>query len=201
MFKKLQQWRDDLDHLKRLSRLRLELRELDTQIEREQRPELPEVLPDQKLWYRPDAKYWRLRVPGKPDAFMCLDREFDPTWHFVVYVHGLAFRRFWLATMDLRDPQACRLRGELTMDRKFQQAASGFAEGQKNPVPLAVVTPNFWGDRLVMGFRDGVTRSMWLLANGVPAFPVVCAGRDKALKFAELVGLTKPLTVDTLERI
>ena len=37
-------------------------------------------------------------------------------------------------------------------------------------------------------FTDGVTRTLWLLANNVAAFPVVIAGEDNAKALAKLAG-------------
>lgn len=62
-------------------------------------------------------------------------------------------------------------------DRKFGDAQTGFAHGRDNPVPIAVIgvhdTPHAGGPGSV-AFINGITRTIWLLANGAKAFPIEC---------------------------
>lgn len=192
MFEKL---RCELGYAKQYFRARLELHALDKQLAQEPRPELPKI-----VRYDPRrGPIWRLNVPGKADAFMCLPIYAGSNYR-VVYVHGTAFYRAWLAS-GVRDYQACPLRREMQNDGKFKHAVSGFAEGSENPVPIAEVAPSNRSSQLFVGFNDGMTRTLWLLANHVPAFPVLCGGQHEALMLAEAVGLAKPVRYETLQRI
>ena len=99
--------------------------------------------------------------------------------------HDVAQRR--LATADATFWRA---------DRKFQHAADGFSHGLQNPVPIATVelipargaadhvyqrlVDGFVGgsrddDQLALCFVDGVTRTIWLLANGARVLPFACS--------------------------
>lgn len=61
-------------------------------------------------------------------------------------------------------------------DRKFHEAEACFAIGAGNPVPLATPQWRFILDSGLpvpaLGFIDGITRTIWLLANGAERFPV-----------------------------
>ncbi|HGJ4558752.1 TPA: hypothetical protein ACJGPF_004145 [Salmonella enterica subsp. enterica serovar Infantis] len=74
-------------------------------------------------------------------------------------------------------------------DSKYRHAAACFAEGPQSPVPLASVSleRDRNGTQSVR-FNDGMTRSIWLLANNVAAFPVLIAGEAAAKQLAQLAG-------------
>lgn len=77
-------------------------------------------------------------------------------------------------------------------DRKFPDAQSGFNHGIQNPVPLAYVSFNtferqtikykfkWFGKRTIcesmpyVTFTNGITRTIWLLANRCSSFPIEC---------------------------
>ena len=137
----------------------------------------------------PGRLLWCLPVPGKPDAFMRLDAGQADHDRFVVPVNAKAFNRLWLAggLNSPERPDGCLLRKDMTSDSKYRHAVEGFAAGRDSPVPLANValererTPS-------VRFNDGVTRTLWLLANNVAAFPVLVAGEDNAKALAKLAG-------------
>lgn len=84
-------------------------------------------------------------------------------------------------------------------DHKFAHAQDGFDNGEPDPVPLANVTcarrsrpdgqPGIAeAARLAsFDFDNGVTRTMWLLANGAKVFPIAC-GIVEAPLLQELAG-------------
>ncbi len=83
-------------------------------------------------------------------------------------------------------------------DYKFQEAVEGFAQGAENPVPLAKIGLS-WGTPGAVVFRDGITRTLWLLANGASAFPVECeASIADTLSQAVGVEWAYPQTVQEL---
>ncbi|WP_447876419.1 plasmid fertility inhibition factor family protein [Serratia fonticola] len=89
-------------------------------------------------------------------------------------------------------------------DSKFSSAEDGFSDGRENPVPLA----ECGGDYLVEGglpalwlrIENGMTRTIWLLANGVERFPI----KVSTAKTAQLIHRgagdksTRPLSIVAL---
>ncbi|NXZ90030.1 hypothetical protein HZI31_22850 [Serratia fonticola] len=89
-------------------------------------------------------------------------------------------------------------------DRKFSEAEDGFSHGRENPVPLA----ECGGDYLVeaglpalrLSIGNGMTRSIWLMANGVERFPI----KVSTAKTAQLIHRgagdksTRPLSIEEL---
>lgn len=66
-------------------------------------------------------------------------------------------------------------------DYKFHHAENGFAKGKESPVPLADINVHVRGNEVSCSFNDGMTRTIWLLANEVKAFPIlVRQDREKA---------------------
>lgn len=106
---------------------------------------------------------------------------------FVVPLHAAAFHRLWLSQDFCWSGQSngcCLLRHELTTDYKYHRAVEGFARGEENPVPLADVC-----FEKGLSFTNGITRTFWLLANNVAAFPVKMRGQKEAAALAKHVGL------------
>lgn len=97
---------------------------------------------------------------------------------------------------------------EWRADYKFNCAEIGFLQGQRNPVPLArivcaehdkyepVYKKGFIFFRKLVGYKtlkehhigfiDGITRTIWLLANGAESFPIECesSSSQKLIKLA-----------------
>jgi hypothetical protein len=84
------------------------------------------------------------------------------------------------------------------LDSKFQWAADGFAHGAENPVPLARVGLSRRTHGYV-AFTNGITRTLWLLANGAISFPIECDA-SSAEAFSRAVGVdwAQPMTVQNL---
>jgi hypothetical protein len=168
---------------------RAELKALDAEIAREARPAL--AGPGGKS---PGLFVWNLPVPGKPDAVMAFEAGGGDYDLFVVPVAAKAFQRAWLARGPQSEalPDGCRLRAELMTDRKYQHAAAAFARGADSPVPLARVGIATGKHGPAPAFTDGITRTFWLLANGVQAFPVIVAGEQAAATLAKIAGAGEP---------
>nr|AGH89376.1 putative fertility inhibition factor FiwA [uncultured bacterium] len=137
----------------------------------------------------PGRLLWCLPVPGKPDAFMRVDAGEADHDRFVVPVNAKAFNRLWLAggLASPERPDGCPLRKDMASDSKYRHAINGFAAGRESPVPLANVVLER-GQTPSVRFNNGVTRTLWLLANNVAAFPVLVAGEDNAKALAKLAG-------------
>ncbi|HAU1387081.1 TPA: hypothetical protein F8R95_09320 [Legionella pneumophila] len=71
-------------------------------------------------------------------------------------------------------------------DYKFHYAEKGFSSGENNPVPLAYIhcyNCNDYdaGTMPYCVFTDGITRTIWLLANGATCFPVMTDSKSYEL--------------------
>lgn len=108
-------------------------------------------------------------------------------------------------------------------DYKYHHADHGFSHGLNNPVPLAHPVCQqhekeiaIWRreflffkkiDRIekrktvYVDFIDGITRTIWLLANGASAFPVEIDKDDAQLLYANAGIGVKPQSVSELERV
>lgn len=185
-----------LDRLRRHFAWRADLKALDAQLSREPRPVL-----DAPTEREPGVFVWRLVVPGQPAAYMMAEAGKAPAADlYVVPVQATAFYRKWLAggLQSRERPDGSRLRAELASDSKFHHAAAGFAEGERSPVPLARVAVDGQGAGAAIRFNDGITRTLWLLANRVRAFPVVVTGQAEAETLAAAVGVGKPVRLSDL---
>jgi hypothetical protein len=185
-----------LKYLRRCFALRTELKALNAQIECGERPMLASPV-EQK----PGKLVWRIPIPGQSDAFMSIEAGHADYDRFVVPVHAAAFYRAWLAggLQSSKRWDGCLLPSELATDYKYRHAVAGFAHGEQNPVPLARVGACYHKGTVKIGFTDGITRTFWLLANNVAAFPVMVADLESAEALAKSVGLqSEPLRVSEL---
>lgn len=106
---------------------------------------------------------------------------------FVVHVDAARLNYLWLKSGLSSEelPAGCKLRKDMVNDHKYHHAEAGFACSHDSPVPLAQVGLNTdRRGRSAIGFTDGVTRTFWLLSNGVSAFPVLVRGEDEAVFIA-----------------
>ena len=69
-------------------------------------------------------------------------------------------------------------------DRKFAEAEDGFSHGRENPVPLAWCGGGYLVENglpaLHLHFINGMTRTIWLFANGVERFPIFVSSAREA---------------------
>ena len=156
-----------------------------------------------------DNAIWEIRCPHAPVRFMCVSKM--ESRNFVVMVDAEAFYRVWLRSSppmmpeSFPRPRACLIRARMPADYKYARAVAGFSAADRhNPVPLALcdVTRNRSG-RVKIGFTNGVTRTLWLLYNRVPAFPLMVEDDQQANLLYECAGLAirpqsiRELFVDT----
>jgi len=168
---------------------RLELRRELGRLDREGVP--PQATAPDLVHVRNNVAVWRLPVPGGDARYVKLDVGGGGDRR-VVMLDAARFYRAWVAS-SLEGPvgraSTVALKRDMPIDYKFHYAADGFAEGRGNPVPLADAGANGpgWGSRIY--FNDGVTRTYWLLAHGVAAFPVEVARTEPAIELHRLAGI------------
>ncbi|WP_104026903.1 plasmid fertility inhibition factor family protein [Vibrio jasicida] len=73
-------------------------------------------------------------------------------------------------------------------DHKFNDMKHVFDGGIENPVPLALMRAE--EQPKSVGFTDGVTRTIWLIANGAKYFPVKVYGAKAAYRLHQRIGVT-----------
>lgn len=134
-----------------------------------------------------------MTVPtSKGNVFMRIDRSQCDSEKFVVIVEARAFARLWNFSVEDKEYRPLRA-GPATwhLDRKFHKAAEGFEQGESDPVPLARVSCLDAPGRQIpsVSFVDGITRTLWLLAHGAPAFPVECAAKNGPHNLPRLAGV------------
>lgn len=92
-------------------------------------------------------------------------------------------------------------------DRKFADAEDGFSYGMENPVPLAECGGGYLVEEglpaLWLKFDNGMTRTIWLLANGVERFPVKISTARTAQLIHRGAGVksTYPLSIRVLHDV
>ena len=75
-------------------------------------------------------------------------------------------------------------------DHKFPFTEECFLLGEDNPVPVATnisYQPLFREEREI-SFSNDFTRTIWLLANDAPYFPLVAVSHEEAIAFCEDMG-------------
>lgn len=135
---------------------------------------------------------WRVIVPGQHDRYMCARRYPYGDDTYIVQVNAEVFYRCWLAS-----DANCVPRAAMPDDRKFADAVNGFSHGRINPVPLANACIRLQGTATRIAFNNGITRTFWLLAQHVPAFPVEVYHRDVAELLNQVAGLGVPTVSNT----
>ncbi|WP_394551388.1 plasmid fertility inhibition factor family protein [Pantoea sp. SGAir0183] len=128
-------------------------------------------------------------------------RQYSEKW--VVIVRKRPFLNAWARSGD--EPQLAAGDEKVwRKDYKFFRAEKGFSQGYHNPVPLALCDAHYEIEKglpvLHAGFTNGVTRTIWLMANGAEIFPVsVPSERDARLLFRGVGDrTTEPLSVSFL---
>ncbi|WP_315139624.1 plasmid fertility inhibition factor family protein [Achromobacter marplatensis] len=134
-----------------------------------------------KVYVDPFWAIWELQCANASRRYMCVSQGAVDD-HFVVHVSTDAFYRLWLETTLRGNGRnaPCPLREHMPRDYKFSQAELGFSHGIDNPVPLAEVSGYHDASGINVAFINGVTRSLWLIANEVASFPVKCYSQEEA---------------------
>lgn len=153
--------------------------------------------------FRESGIRFTVPLPNRAPVYMCANPpHFMRETSVVVLVQTQKFLELWQ-----NDPFCCfkdlAFGSESTWrnDYKFERAEKGFAQGIDNPVPLAQVSCCMQIEEInpSLGFTNGITRTLWLLANECPVFPVEC-NLPGARQLQELAGMpdTSVLTMEKL---
>lgn len=140
----------------------------------------------------------------------------------VVLVDSARFVQLWRSPHSSHREVALLDEATWPTDYKYQDAVDGFSHGAENPVPLAEVSCGvisqdiierhwrfLWWRKDVMvarkgevflSFTNGITRTIFLLANGAKVFPVRCERSAADLLF-KLAGSANhpPLLLSSLK--
>ena len=121
----------------------------------------------------------------------------------IVVLDAKKFLTLWKAEPNPIAPELSKgTRSDWVNDRKYPDTELGFQQGQNNPVPLAKIVFNESTKEPYISVNDGITRIIWLLANGATAFPVECnVGEAEKLSFSAGLNQGEYLVVADLLKI
>lgn len=134
-------------------------------------------------------------LPRSDPVFMSIElNDYSRDYFGVVIVDSVKFLQLWRSEPNSIHREVANGSPESwPSDRKYGLAVTGFSHGRANPVPLADVSygvatrisriRKLFGlrkeilreDIPFVGFSNGITRTIWLLTQGCPAFPVQCS--------------------------
>lgn len=154
------------------------------------------------LWGNACAIY-SVKTVKKGTVYMRVDRtNYFNDKRAVVVVDSSKLLACWRAYPHSREPVAFMDEAGWRKDYKFGDAEDGFVRGVENPVPLARVgvhPPVGTNGTTSVAFGNGITRTIWLLANGAPAFPIECS-TDEASALHTAAGL-KGVSVHSVDEL
>lgn len=152
---------------------------------------------------------FRISTATRGDVFMSVADPSDR--RAVVEVDASRFLELWRQPYSSHPEVANCSPKDWPSDYKFHHAEAGFSKGEWNPVPLATVSCAVYVEQVkkmksqylgirryieweegsrsnFLGFTNGITRTIWLLAAGARVFPVEC-GAEHAALLQQLTGL------------
>lgn len=139
---------------------------------------------------------WDIPLVNGEHGFMCADRtNYLNDERFVVLVDCIKFYQFWRQSRQSHCPEY----SNMWRDRKYADAEEGFSASLRSPAPLAEVSAYPRDGQPGVYFTNGITRTIWLIANGAKAFPVGIHGADEATFLSQYAGsIPKPCSVQEL---
>jgi hypothetical protein len=171
------------------------------------------------LWGRKYARF-AVPIPVRGSVYMSFELRSDMNdQSAVVIVTAEKFLRLWRnEPLSIHRIHSFGNAATWQANRKYLNADRGYAQGPNNPVPLAQVGfatevrhhiahrflcfgRSEWSEVVpFVGFTNGVTRTIWLLANRCDVFPVECSlPGAHGLQAAAGADGTSLLTVEGLE--
>lgn len=162
------------------------------------------LLENMKVFHGQLAAVFKVPTALHGDVYMRVCRSnYRNDLSAVVIVDARRFLGLWRSPGSSHDDVAHMAEDAWPTDYKFNGAAAGFLKGPSDPVPLADVGCHaefdesmaykrwLWvlrkpaaivrTERRILGFTNGVTRTIWLLHAGAKQFPVKCSAADAPL--------------------
>ena len=126
---------------------------------------------DRAPWLPCPEHLVKLTLPDGRTVWMRTDKTSNGRAQNVVWVNREDLLVMWRRTSFVQQALiACGSEASWRGERKFHEAEKGFAAGERSPVPLAEAVLD--ERKKALYFVNGVTRTIWLLANGVTKFPI-----------------------------
>lgn len=177
-----------------------------------------------KLFGWLEAATFQIMLDSGRTVHMQAQLPHEEDYYVVVMVDANRFVELWRQPLSSHQDIALETLETWPKDYKYKHAVDGFSHGAENPVPLAQVScwrancniveyePRFYffKRKVIVGrtgdpclsFVNGITRTIYLLTNGVRSFPVLCE-RGAADLLVELAGWenTPALLLSTLKTV
>lgn len=174
-----------------------------------------------KLFGWLEAATFEVALDGGRTVHMQAQLPHEEDYFVVVMVDAERFVELWRKPLSSHRDVALNTPETWPGDYKYSHAVDGFSHGAENPVPLAQVSCRrsasdivdyesrfcFFKRKVIVGragdpclsFVNGITRTIYLLSNGVKSFPVLCERRAADL-LVELAGWENvpPIVLSTL---
>lgn len=129
------------------------------------------------------------------NCFMTTEYYHSDHEAYILYVDSHLFYYYWLlssiqAGLDHNWNHVLPI-FLMPFDYKYNYADAAFSRSHLHPIPPAIVRFSRSGNIYSLSFIDGITRTFWLINNGIQTFPVVlfdindyellkeCAGANK----------------------
>lgn len=108
--------------------------------------------------------------------------------YFIIWVDRFRFESVWFKSSSTYAPELARGNEKAWRnDYKFHHAEHGFEVGIDNPVPLAILSADKYFPNI--SFIDGITRTIWLMANRAQYFPVFAYNKESAENIYNYIGI------------
>ena len=139
---------------------------------------------DKRVLWNQTCAIYSIETTKAETVYMRVNRSdcFDDQ-RGVVIVDAKKLLAAWRAYPFYKEPVSFMDEKGWRQDYKFKSAEDGFSHGIENPVPLAdigVHPPRGEDGVTSVAFTNGITRTIWLLANGASAFPIECHTNEAA---------------------
>lgn len=132
---------------------------------------------------------WLIPTESKIPAFMTASRtNCYNDRQYVVFIISADFYAMWRAVECCKgpnQPQRPPKLADIPSDRKWPGQDDCWRHGISNPVPLADVS---FHPKYGIGFANGITRTLWLLHNKAPSFPVLVHSQESAMQLYAALG-------------
>ena len=129
---------------------------------------------------------FRMKTRDQKAVYMRYPQHFENIANqenMIVIVEAQKFLPLWQRSPYAVDQNACAGdESKWRKDYKFHLAENGFAKSMDSPIPLADVNVHIKDGEISCSLNDGMTRTLWLLANGVEEFPILVRNHKEKAK-------------------